>query len=142
MWQPIQIRHRSAYYDAFFTEALLSFAETGLATPAETEAIRRASTEMVDFCLKTSREDVFSRDGNRVSVITALAPNPHPRFSRFFAQIKQDLGFGIYVPGLRHHRLLVFGRDASRLDRSDPRSAACSISMPAIRSVAASTNRL
>ena len=98
MWEPVQIRHRSAYYDAFFTEALLSFAETGLATPAETEAIRRASTEMVDFCLKTSREDVFSRDGNRVSVITALAPNPHPRFSRFFAQIKQDLGFGIYVP--------------------------------------------
>ena len=31
-------------------------------------------------------------------VITALAPLPHPRFSRFFAQIKQDLGFGIYVP--------------------------------------------
>ncbi len=27
-----------------------------------------------------------------------LAPLPHPRFSRFFAQIKQDLGFGIYVP--------------------------------------------
>ena len=23
MWQPMQIRHRSAYYDAFFTEALL-----------------------------------------------------------------------------------------------------------------------
>ena len=34
----------------------------------------------------------------RVSVVTALAPLPHPRFSRFFAQIKQDLGFGIYVP--------------------------------------------
>ena len=98
MWEPVQIRHRSAYYDAFFIEALSSFAETGLATPAETEAIRRASTEMVDFCLKTSREDVLSRDGERVSVITALAPNPHPRFSRFFAQIKQDLGFGIYVP--------------------------------------------
>ena len=29
MWQPMQIRHRSAYYDAFFTEALLSFVETG-----------------------------------------------------------------------------------------------------------------
>lgn len=98
MWEPVQIRHRSAYYDAFFIEALSSFAETGLATPAETEAIRRVSTEMVDFCLKTSREDVLSRDGERVSVITALAPNPHPRFSRFFAQIKQDLGFGIYVP--------------------------------------------
>jgi hypothetical protein len=27
-----------------------------------------------------------------------LAPLPHPRFSKFFAQIKQDLGFGIYVP--------------------------------------------
>ena len=34
----------------------------------------------------------------RCASITALAPLPHPRFSRFFAQIKQDLGFGIYVP--------------------------------------------
>ncbi len=25
MWAPVQIRHRSAYYDAFFTEALLEF---------------------------------------------------------------------------------------------------------------------
>ncbi len=24
MWEPVQIRHRSAYYDAFFTEALLA----------------------------------------------------------------------------------------------------------------------
>ena len=32
MWQPMQIRHRSAYYDAFFTEALLSYVETGLAS--------------------------------------------------------------------------------------------------------------
>ena len=39
MWQPMQIRHRSAYYDAFFTEALLSFAETGLASSDEAERL-------------------------------------------------------------------------------------------------------
>ena len=53
---------------------------------------------MVDFCLTTSAEEVPSHDGSTVRVITALAPLPHPRFSKFFAQIKQDLGFGIYVP--------------------------------------------
>ena len=98
MWQPMQIRHRSAYYDAFFTEALLSYVETGLASADEAAASRRAISEMVDFCLKTSAEEVSSHDGSTVRVITALAPLPHPRFSRFFAQIKQDLGFGIYVP--------------------------------------------
>ena len=98
MWEPMQIRHRSAYYDAFFTEALLSFVETGLASPDETGASRRAISDMVNFCLSTSREEVRAQDGSPFSVITALAPLPHPRFSRFFAQIKQDLGFGIYVP--------------------------------------------
>src|ERR1700716_2084344 len=98
MWEPVQIRHRSAYYDAFFTEALLGFVETGLASPDQTGAARRAISEMVDFCLATSREDVRSQDGGIFSVVTALAPLPHPRFSRFFAQIKQDLGFGVYVP--------------------------------------------
>ncbi|THD60351.1 MAG: hypothetical protein E7813_22920 [Bradyrhizobium sp.] len=98
MWQPMQIRHRSAYYDAFFTEALLSFVETGLASPDQASASRRAIAAMVDFCLNTSREEVRAQDGSTVSVITALAPLPHPRFSRFFAHIKQDLGFGVYVP--------------------------------------------
>jgi hypothetical protein len=98
MWEPMQIRHRSAYYDAFFTEALLSFVETGLASTEQTAASRRAIADMVEFCLTTSREEVRAQDGSSVSVITALAPLPHPRFSRFFAQIKQDLGFGIYVP--------------------------------------------
>lgn len=98
MWQPMQIRHRSAYYDAFFTEALLSFVETGLASPDQAIASRRAITDMVEFCLTTSREEVLAQDGSLVSVITALAPPPHPRFSKFFAQIKRDLGFGIYVP--------------------------------------------
>ncbi|MGB8402374.1 hypothetical protein [Bradyrhizobium sp.] len=98
MWQPMQIRHRSAYYDAFFTEALLSFVETGMASADQAGAARRAIADMVAFCLSTSREQVPSHDGSTVSVVTALAPLPHPRFSRFFAQIKQDLGFGIYVP--------------------------------------------
>src|SRR3954469_11888450 len=98
MWEPMQIRHRSAYYDAFFTEALLSYIESGLASTKETADARRAIDDMVDFCLNTSREEVPSHDGSTVNVITALAPLPHPRFSRFFAQIKQDLGFGIYVP--------------------------------------------
>lgn len=98
MWEPMQIRHRSAYYDAFFTEALLSFIETDLASPDQATSSRRAIADMVDFCLKTSREDVPSRDGGTVGVVTALAPLPHPRFSRFFSQIKQDLGFGVYVP--------------------------------------------
>ena len=98
MWEPMQIRHRSAYYDAFFTEALLAYLETGLASEQETSAARKAIAEMVDFCLTTSREEVQSHDGTPFNVVTALAPYPHPRFSRFFAQIKQDLGFGIYVP--------------------------------------------
>ena len=37
MWEPMQIRHRSAYYDAFFTEALLGYLETGLASADETD---------------------------------------------------------------------------------------------------------
>jgi hypothetical protein len=98
MWEPVQIRHRSAYYDAFFIEALLSYLETGLASEDETISARRAIDEMVEFCLKISREDVQARDGTKFSVVTALAPPPHPRFSRFFSRVKEELGFGIYVP--------------------------------------------
>ena len=98
MWEPMQIRHRSAYYDAFFTESLLSFVETGLASADQATASRRAISDMVAFCLTTSAEEVPAANGKTFNVITALAPLPHPRFSRFFAQIKQDLGFGIYVP--------------------------------------------
>ena len=66
--------------------------------PTKPRAARRAIADMVEFCLDTSREEVRAHDGDTVSVVTALAPLPHPRFSNFFAQIKQDLGFGIYVP--------------------------------------------
>ena len=98
MWEPVQIRHRSAYYDAFFIEALLSYLETGLASDEETVSARRAIDEMVEFCLKISREDVSARDGTTFSVVTALAPPPHTQFSRFFSRIKEELGFGVYVP--------------------------------------------
>jgi hypothetical protein len=98
MWSPVQIRHRSAYYDAFFVEALLSFIETGLGTPDDTKAARRIIADMVEFCIKISREKVRAPNGETFDVVTALAPPPHPRFSRYFAQIKQDLGFGVYVP--------------------------------------------
>ena len=62
---------------------------------------RRATSDRRRWSISastTSREEVRSHDGSTVNVITALAPPPHPRFSRFFTQIKQDLGFGIYVP--------------------------------------------
>jgi hypothetical protein len=98
MWQPMQIRHRSAYYDAFYIESLLSFLETGLASVGETAAAKRAISAMADFCLGPSRERVAGRDGRGFDVVTAMAPHPHPRFSRFFAEIKEKLGFGLYVP--------------------------------------------
>ena len=98
MWHPMQIRHRSAYYDAFYIESLLSFVATGLASGEQTGAAKRAISAMADFCLGASRERVAGPDGRGFDVVTAIAPHPHPRFSRFFAGIKQDLGFGIYVP--------------------------------------------
>ena len=98
MWQPMQIRHRSAYYDAFYIEALLSFLETGIASTEETTAAKRAISAMAEFCLGPSRERVAGKDGRGFDVVTAIAPHPHPRFSRFFAGIKEKLGFGLYVP--------------------------------------------
>ena len=99
MWDPIQIRHRTAYYDAFFCEALMDFAGSGLATTGETAAIRHNVGDMIRFCLETSRESVrIPHDGRPVDVITALVPPPHSRMSKFFWQLKSDLGFGLYVP--------------------------------------------
>ncbi len=98
MWQPMQIKHRSAYYDAFYIEALLSFRETGLATPAQRADAKSAIDAMTRFCLHTSRETVPAADGSTFDVVTAIAPPPHPRFSKFFTNIKQTLGFDIYVP--------------------------------------------
>jgi hypothetical protein len=98
LWQPVQIRHRSAYYDAFFVEALLDYLGSGLAPAHEASAARAAVDRMVQFCIETSREDTLLPQGGRCAAITALAPPPHARMSRFFWRLKSDLGFGLYVP--------------------------------------------
>jgi hypothetical protein len=99
LWSPVQIRHRSAYYDAFYAESLMDFLACGLATPQEINTTRRTVEQLIGFCLRESREQVPSLiDRAPFDVVTALAPSPHARFSRFFANIKADLGFEIYVP--------------------------------------------
>ena len=99
MWAPVQIRHRSAYYDAFFVEALMDYLDSGLAPIQDQTSARHAIRQMIRFCLETSREQVRAPESGRpFDVITALAPPPHSRLSRFFWQLKQDIGFGLYVP--------------------------------------------
>jgi len=68
----------------------LSFVESGWRRRTS-HSLARAISDMVAFCLTTSREDVPSHDGSTVSVVTALAPLPHPRFSNSLPRIKQDL---------------------------------------------------
>jgi len=95
IWSPVQIRHRSAYYDAFYAEALMDFLGSGLATAQEAGATRRTVEQLIGFCLNESRERVPSLiDRTPFDVVTALAPAPHARFSRFFA--KKFLGAGIF----------------------------------------------
>ena len=125
MWQPMQIRHRSAYYEAFYIESLLSFIETGLASAEQAGTAKRAISAMADFCLGASRERVAGPDGRGFDVVTAIAPHPHPRFSRFFSEIKQNLGFGIYVPdcdttACAFSAATQAGRDDAMLDQPLP----------------------
>ena len=99
IWSPVQIRHRSAYYDAFYAEALMDFLGSGLATPQQINTTRNVVERLVNFCLRESREQVPNLlDRKPFDVVTALAPSPHARFSRLFANIKADLGFALYVP--------------------------------------------
>jgi hypothetical protein len=98
MWMPVQIRHRSAYYDAFFAEALMDFLDSGLAPPPEASAARRAIEHLIGFCLTESRERVRDRDGKPFDVITGITPAPHVRINRLFSRVRADLGFSIYVP--------------------------------------------
>lgn len=98
LWEPVQIRHRSAYYDAFFAEALMDYLSSGLASAEETSAARLAINQLIGFCLNESRENVLDpRDGRPTCVVTAIAPPPHACISRFFRNLKRDLGFGTFV---------------------------------------------
>jgi hypothetical protein len=117
MGQPMQIRHRSAYYDAFFTEALLSFIDSGLASPDQAATSRRAISDMVEFCLVTSREEVRAQDGVNGSANHG-APFPVLLADQAGSRLRH------LRAGLRHHGLRVLGRDPGRLDRPDPRPAA------------------
>jgi hypothetical protein len=98
MWQPVQIRHRSAYYDAFFAEALMDFLATGLGSPEDNSAARHALQDLIDFCLQVSRDKAHVPDkGRSFDVVTALVPPPHSRLTGYFANIKHDLGFDTYL---------------------------------------------
>ncbi len=115
MRAPVQIRHRSAYYDAFFTEALLGF-------PRHWARIIRAGRRGAagDFrdggvlpfdqprASAGRRRHKFQR-GHRAgaaaasAVLARLRPDQaEPRLWRLRA-------------GLRHHRLRLLGRDPGRL---------------------------
>src|SRR5471030_2465459 len=53
------------------------------------------------------------KNSSPLALITAIAPSPQARFSRFFANIKLDLGFGLYVP---HCDTSVFFIDTATTD--------------------------
>ena len=141
MWQPMQIRHRSAYYDAFFIEALLSFAETGLPSPNQEAAARRAIADMVDFCLVTSRERRARRRTATPSASSPrwrrcrirASPGSSPRSSRTSASASM-CRIATPPPARSRRR-----RKPAPTIRSS--TSLCSISTPAIRSAAAPTSR-
>ena len=58
MWEPVQIRPRAAYYDAFFAEALMDYLDSGLASPEAATPAPDAIQQMVELFLDTSRERV------------------------------------------------------------------------------------
>ena len=125
MWSPVQIRHRSAYYDAFYAEALMDFLASGLATPQESRR-RAPHGRAADRLLpQESREQVPSlldgapvRRRHRARAVAARAVQPLLRQHQERPRLRH------LRAGLRHHRLLAVGRDAIRLAGRDPRPAA------------------
>ncbi|MCI0599022.1 MAG: hypothetical protein L0Y50_12590 [Beijerinckiaceae bacterium] len=119
MTQPVQIRHRSAYYDSFYCEALMDYLGSGLATPGEAERAREAIASMIRFCLKRSCETVRAPHGNEaVTVITAIVNPPDVRMTNFFWRLKHDLGFGDYVPDCDTTACAISA--AARFDSNEP----------------------
>jgi len=121
IWEPVQIRHRSAYYDAFFIEALLAYRETGLASPADATTAQastaRASTSSRPWRrrrIRASRASLRRSSRTWVSASTCLIATPPPARS----------------PQRR--------RPAQTIRSSTSR---CSTSTPAIRCARVSTSR-
>jgi len=75
---PMQIAIARPITDAFFTEALLSFIETGLASSQQTASSRRVRSPTGRFCLTTSARTCahWMRHGQRHH---CAGPLPHPR---------------------------------------------------------------
>jgi hypothetical protein len=116
---PVQIRHRSAYYDAFFCEALMDYLGSGLPAPRESDCARKAIASMIRFCLVTSCERVRApQSGEAVSAITAIVRPPDVRMTKFFWRLKHELGFGIYVPDCDTTACAISA--AARFDSEEP----------------------
>lgn len=116
---PVRIRHRSAYYDAFFCEALMDYLGSGLAAPKDSGRARDAIASMIRFCLTTSRERVrVPKGGESMAAITAIVNPPDVRMTKFFWRLKHDLGFGIYVADSDTTACAISA--ASRFDAKDP----------------------
>ena len=113
MWSPVQIRHRSAYYDAFFVEALLASSKPGSRPQTKPLAHVERSPRWPSSASAPAAK-VQTRDGSTFDVITALAPPPHPRFSRYFSRDQGEARLRHLCARLRHHGVLVLGRDASQ----------------------------
>src|SRR5258707_3731322 len=81
MWSPVQIRHRSAYYDAFYAEALMDFLASGVATTQETATSRRTVERLIRIYLLESRQRLSSQlEVQPLYFVTVISPSLHALF--------------------------------------------------------------
>ena len=124
MWEPVQIRHRSAYYDAFFAEALMDFLDSGLAPPARRTASRGIVGQLIDFCLTTSRERVPSLHDGATSTSSPRSRRRRIRASAASSGRSRAISaLDLYVPDCDTTACSLVGGDAVRLAGRNPRSA-------------------